>query len=199
MENRKCTLKEFKEDITDLCETCPIRNRIAHELKKYDSFIKVQKEILPPKDFSEYLKKEREDLRKKMEQAIKSNDSPTRVPEGITEVYVGNREIIKLLTTFEKNNAGKDLKNQKTIRYQALKLVYEGKMLPAGSERTKLENLYNYYHTKLNRTGYEETKLKMKNKITLFENVIKSIPKNKRGKANDELKILKNLFADSTI
>lgn len=104
MENPRCTIKEFKKDISDLCENCPIRDRVAHELKKYDSFIKDKKAILSDNEFRKYLTDEIKDLGKKMEQAIKSNDSPNRVPEGITEVYIGNKEIIKLLTTFERND-----------------------------------------------------------------------------------------------
>jgi hypothetical protein len=95
----------------------------------------------------------------------------------------------------------KDIKNHgvknnnqietKGLRHQALRLIFLGEPLPE-NEKGKLLQHYSYYSQKNNRTGTEKTLLKQKNKIVLFEGVIKTLPKNKRQRVLDELKILKN-------
>ncbi len=56
--------------------------------------------------------------------------------------------------------------NKKLLRFIALKLIYEKKSLP-GDDSLKLKKHYAYYSQKINRTGYDKTSKKRKNKIEL--------------------------------
>lgn len=90
-----------------------------------------------------------------------------------------------------------------TLREIALKCYYEGKILNRDNAIIELKNtkhnsndkLYSNFtkwSTKLERTSDPDSKVKLLNKIKLFERVIQSLPKSKRTAAIDDLKILES-------
>ena len=58
----------------------------------------------------------------------------------------------------------------------------------------KLYQQFNKYCRAIDRKGDEGTKKKNENKIVLIESIIDLLPNNKQEKANDEIKILKNIL-----
>lgn len=90
-----------------------------------------------------------------------------------------------------------------TLREIALKCYYEGKILNRDNAIIELKNtkhnsndkLYSNFtkwSTKLERTSDPDSKVKLLNKIKIFERVIQSLPKSKRTAAMDDLKILES-------
>lgn len=88
-----------------------------------------------------------------------------------------------------------------TLEYYALRLFYEGKQITKDNAKEFLKGtkwnsdlkLYNEFTKWSNRTDRKadpETKIKLKNKIKSFENVITELPEDKREQATDELNIL---------
>jgi hypothetical protein len=71
----------------------------------------------------------------------------------------------------------------------ALIKVYEGEILK--NDNTKLYKLWGKYRKKVNRTGTEDTKLKNKNKVELFEKVIEKLSGECKTHAVEDLKVLK--------
>jgi hypothetical protein len=90
-----------------------------------------------------------------------------------------------------------------TLREIALKCYYEGKILNRDNAIIELKNtkhnsndkLYSNFtkwSTKLERTSDPDSKVKLLNKIKIFERVIQSLPKSKRAAAIDDLKTLES-------
>lgn len=88
-----------------------------------------------------------------------------------------------------------------SINQIALKCFYEGKIITRENAKKQLENtghksgdkLYNEFSKWSNTTDRKadpESKVKLKNKIELFESVIELLPDDKRSKAIDDLKII---------
>jgi hypothetical protein len=96
-----------------------------------------------------------------------------------------------------KNNSKASL----TIKEIALKCFYEGEIITRenaknfllGTGHTSGERLYQkytHYSNNNDRKADPESKVRLNNKIKLFEKVIAELPENKKEKAKDELKIL---------
>jgi hypothetical protein len=93
------------------------------------------------------------------------------------------------------------IKASLTISEIALKYVYEGENITRenakdfllGTGHTSSEKLYQkytFYSNNTDRKADPESKVKLNNKIKLFEKVIAELPENINGKAKDELQIL---------
>jgi hypothetical protein len=97
-----------------------------------------------------------------------------------------------------------DIKNKKTsltLNGYALRLVYEKKIMTKDNAKeylvetkwTSSDKLYNEFikwSNKTDRKADPEGKIKLKNKIELFKDVIKELPEDKTALAIDELQIL---------
>jgi hypothetical protein len=94
-----------------------------------------------------------------------------------------------------------------TIDQIALLSVYQGTRITRGNSNDiikkyghtsgeKLFQRFTYYSSLANRKGRPTncTKKTLNNKIELFEKVIKLLPKENCDRANDEIKILKDIF-----
>jgi hypothetical protein len=77
-----------------------------------------------------------------------------------------------------------------TIPELALLKVYEGESMK--KDNTKLYQYFARYSKRVNRVGLEDSQLKNKNKIELFENVIKKLSGDQKDQAEKELKEIKN-------
>jgi len=95
----------------------------------------------------------------------------------------------------------KDYITSLSLKGYALRLFYENKIITKdnakkyleGTKWTSGDKLYNEFIKWSNRTDRKadpEGKIKLKNKIELFENVIKELPEDKTALAIDELQIL---------
>ena len=106
-----------------------------------------------------------------------------------------------------KNHGDLDLKPKLKIREIALKCFYDGLSITRENANEivqsyghksgdKLYNEYCYFLSRANRKGKPTpyTKRRLINKITLFQNVIKLLPKDKQSMAIDELSILENML-----
>ena len=85
-----------------------------------------------------------------------------------------------------------------TLRAKALLCVYEGGTI-IRADGEKLYQHFNYYSKAKNRIKDPKnaTPLIMENKILLFEEVINLLPEDKKSRANDDLKLLKNIRRSS--
>lgn len=94
-------------------------------------------------------------------------------------------------------------KEKQTVKFVALLLFYDGIDVNSlnidqiaqkyGFENgKKLQQHYNFYSKFSDRTADPESKAKLNHKIELFEKVRDSIEEGKRGKIEDEIKILKS-------
>jgi|GEM_PF-4432901 len=102
----KCTAKEFKTDLSELCDNCPL----PEKLKKYIELqillpTKQKKEVLPKGKFIEYIEAEIQSASKAMDDIylleVQNKDNevdPYRVNR--TETYIWNKERIKALKPF---------------------------------------------------------------------------------------------------
>lgn len=101
-----CTSKIFKKDLEDLCENCPLVERINNGIKKQILFQANEKKgILSKNQFKTYLEKEIENASKSMErvflteqQNIEYKTDPHRKKR--IEIYIWNKERIKALNSF---------------------------------------------------------------------------------------------------
>jgi len=102
----KCTTEEFKTDISELCENCPITNKINKGIEDQIIFqADLKKEILPPKKFLEYIYSEMQDASEVMDRVysielqnkdnIKDQHRTNRI-----ELFIWNKERIKALKKF---------------------------------------------------------------------------------------------------
>jgi hypothetical protein len=91
---------------------------------------------------------------------------------------------------------------KRTVPFVALYLYYSGEEVNTGNVNQiakkhgfknglKLTQEYNKFRSSADRTADPDSKTKLKNKIKLFEAIIKELDISKRGKIEDELKILK--------
>jgi hypothetical protein len=102
-----CTATEFKTDINQLCEHCPIRAKIANGLTEYITpQVRAQQEVLTPDQFNAYISDEVKDAQHAMQKAqqIELQQAAMNGPklnaiyrkERILH-YLWNKERIKLL------------------------------------------------------------------------------------------------------
>lgn len=108
-----CTSKEFKNDISNLCDNCPIRPKIIEGIENQIIFQAMErKDILSEKDFNHYIQSEINDASKAMERVfLHERQAPTIDPKGIyienrSRTYIWNKERIKALRkiTYNQNN-----------------------------------------------------------------------------------------------
>ena len=96
--------------------------------------------------------------------------------------------------------------NKLSINQIALKCFYEGKIITRENAKEQLNNteyksgdkLYNVFSKWSNTTDRKadpESKVKLNNKIQLFESVIELLPEEKKSMANDDLKILTSFIS----
>jgi hypothetical protein len=124
-------------------------------------------------------------------------------------MYLDFSKIEEFLKGKFNHNLPKEIKLQKpdntklSLNGLALKYFYEGIFINRenankyleGTGHTSGDALYNDYikwSDKQNRKSDPEGKVKLKNKIKLFETVIDLLPENKKAKAIDELNIIKS-------
>ena len=129
----------------------------------------------------------------------------------IVKLFSDNRIILK--SNLQNSNNEAQISNKKnqtlkpTLKEIALKFTYLNKPITRqNSKSIALENghtsgdaLYNkftFYYSTANRKGkpHPYTEKRLKNKISLFKNVIKMLEKPNKDKALDELKILENYY-----
>lgn len=102
-----CTTEEFKTDISELCENCPLTDKINNGIENQIIFqANIKKEILPPDNFLEYIYSEINsasevidrvysiELRNK-EYNINDQQRANRI-----ELFIWNKERIKALKSF---------------------------------------------------------------------------------------------------
>jgi hypothetical protein len=93
-----------------------------------------------------------------------------------------------------------------TFKQLALKLVYEGKNVTRDNSKDfleitnlnsgdKLYNEFNFFQNTTDRKADPQSKVKLNNKIKLFEIVIDLLEEKYKPKAEDELKILKSYLS----
>ncbi len=102
MKREYCTSETFRTDITELCEDCPLIDKIKTGIKNQIEFkILEQQSILIKELFSDYLRKEILDAQNAISetQNIVSRGECTNLA-GCIEVYIWNKERIKVLNQF---------------------------------------------------------------------------------------------------
>lgn len=127
--------------------------------------------------------------------------------EGFLQYYEGSIEkrgaFLKWYNDIKKTIPAEAIQEVKklSINQIALKCFYEGKIITRENAKEQLENtghksgdkLYNEFSKWSNTTDRKadpESKVRLKNKIKLFESVIELLPNDKRSKAIDDLKII---------
>jgi hypothetical protein len=102
----KCLIlcfEEFKTDINQLPDTCPIRLEIEKYIIDQIEFpAKLKKEELPPIEFNEYIKKEIKSAEKAMhemflQELINKKTGKDMYRKNRTKIYIWNKERIKRL------------------------------------------------------------------------------------------------------
>ncbi|MBC7748652.1 MAG: hypothetical protein H7Z76_08795 [Methylotenera sp.] len=127
------------------------------------------------------------------------------------EIYLGKQELEK--ESDIKVSIPKNLDETKLMLEEiALKLVWEGANVTRENAKDflieteyisgdKLYNHFKFYRNSNDRRSNpnkdEKSKIKLRNKITRFENVIKTLNDEFKGKAQNELKVLKSYLSDN--
>lgn len=209
-----CTATEFKIDISELCEKCPLTELIQDGIKNQIIFqAQQQKEILNTEQFKEYINYEIENAQKSMQRTflteqqnknyLNDNHRKTRIKN-----YIWNKERIKALNNILSN--GNEIKKN-TPKYSlsqiALKYVYENRSITRENGNLiaseygyksgeKLFQKFTYYSSSANRKGKPTlcTLKKIQNKIDLIESVIDILTNGNKNRAIDEVKILKSIL-----
>ncbi|MCX6232278.1 MAG: hypothetical protein NTZ33_12125 [Bacteroidetes bacterium] len=138
-----CTTKEFKDDISKLCENCPLTEEINQGIKKQIIFQAEQnKSILSDLQFKNYINVEIEEAIKIMNEiSILSQNDNEYTPNRIY-VYIWNKERIKALNSFITEKYQNISNQMKTIKENGLK-IKTPKSLWKKENRNTLEILYN--------------------------------------------------------
>lgn len=113
---QKCTAEELKKDFEDLCEDCPVKLRIASSLEKQIRGQALErKELLPKSEFVIYLQNEMKSASDAMEKVflINMNQSNQYLANRI-EVYIWNKERLKILRELYPNEELSEQANHKT-------------------------------------------------------------------------------------
>ena len=105
-----CTTKEFKDDISKLCDNCPLTEKIKKGIKEQIIFQTEQKKsILTDDQFKKYLNAEIENATKSMDYMFMESQNNTNFMSNIIEVYIWNKERIKALNSFKNGQNEKDV------------------------------------------------------------------------------------------
>lgn len=201
--NKSCTSKEFKKDISELCDKCPLTMLINIALKEQ---IEVQAEenskILSKTQFNEYVYSEIENAKSAMQRVYLTElqnkeykQDPYRSKR--IELYIWNKERIRVLNTFLKLDEPKT-KSSLSLSQIALIHAYNEDYITRdnGNEIAekyghksgeKLYQKFLEYHSSSERKGDTGSKIKNKNKIKLIKSVIIHLPNNLKDRARDEV------------
>lgn len=112
---KNCTSIDFKSDLSNLCDNCPIRPAIIEGIENQIIFQAMErKDILSEKDFNLYIENEINNASKAMERVfLHERQASTIDPKGIyienrVRTYIWNKERIKALNHFKKQNVIKN-------------------------------------------------------------------------------------------
>lgn len=113
-----CTSTDFKKDISELCECCPLAERIETGLiNQIIAQADIQREILSEADFEDYLRSEIKKAQQAMEKAFlieqqnKDNQNDLHRKDRILH-FLWNKERIKALNKFLGDKKGSGIKNK---------------------------------------------------------------------------------------
>jgi hypothetical protein len=99
-----CTTKEFKKDLIELCEKCPLNSKIKNGIKnQIIRQAQIQKELLTKSQFENYINNEIEDATKVIQEILLIETNPHQGKEFLqnrTELYIWNKERINALNKF---------------------------------------------------------------------------------------------------
>ncbi len=114
-----CTSTDFKRDIKELCENCPLPKLISKQLKiQVIPQAETQREILPQNDFEDYLRGEisrsQERMREQELVELQNKDyKKDKYRAKRIEIYLWNKEQIKVLVKYlnEQNSQKSKIKH----------------------------------------------------------------------------------------
>jgi hypothetical protein len=110
-----CTAENLKMNLEDLCEDCPVKIKITSNLENQIRRQAVErKELLPKNEYISYLKTEMKSASDAMENIYLINmNQPNDYIENRTEIYIWNKERLKILKDLYPNNEYAEEKNPK--------------------------------------------------------------------------------------
>lgn len=205
-----CTSEILKEDISELCDKCPLKEEIEIRIREVIiPKIERKKLILSNQQFQEFCDKEVQKSSSVMDSLLKTEEQnkeylkdPYRMNR--TKMYIIEKETIKHLN----DNVIENVKTPKlSIEQIALKCVYEGVQVTRANANQiikkyghnsgeKLFQRFTFYSSTANRKGIPMpcTAKKLKNKIELLNSVIDLLPESLKSKTIDEVNILKSIY-----
>lgn len=104
LEKGFCNTTEFKTDLSQLCERCPLKKKIPEAIQiQIIAQAKENKEIMPQKGFTDWIEAEVKSATGNMQKMrINAMGQGQRFLPAITETYIWNKERAKALKTFFK-------------------------------------------------------------------------------------------------
>jgi hypothetical protein len=218
----QCTATEFKTDISELCEKCPLTKLINSGIEnQIISQAQQQKEILNKEQFKNYIDDEVKNAQTAMQKVFLTEQQNKDYKTDIyrkerVKNYIWNKERIKALVRIINDvdvvsiNKHTDNSSKFTIRQIALKHVYENKSITRENGNSiakkyghhsgeKLFQVFTEYSSPTNRKGAPTncTEKKLRNKIELFESVIETLSEKYKEKAIGEVDNLKRLLLNN--
>lgn len=99
----RCTTKEFKTDISQLCENCPLLSEIPKAIEERIIFQAKEYYSIDPEAILDYIQSEITKAHSSMNQMQIESKKEGAYLNKISEIYIWNKERIKALNEFRKN------------------------------------------------------------------------------------------------
>jgi hypothetical protein len=105
----QCTTKEFKTDISQLCDKCPLLIEIPKGIEEQIIFQAKEYFSIDPKTILQYIESEINSAHNAMNQMLIESKREGAYLNNISKIYIWNKERIKALNTFKENIPKKEL------------------------------------------------------------------------------------------
>ncbi len=99
----RCTTTEFKTDISQLCDNCPLKIQIPKAIQEKIIFQAREHYSIDPETILEYLQSEIKKAHNSMNQMVIESKKDGAFLDKVSEIYIWNKERIKALNDFKKS------------------------------------------------------------------------------------------------
>ncbi len=104
----RCTTTEFKTDISQLCDNCPLKIQIPKAIQEKIVFQAREHYSIDPETILDYLQSEIKKAHNSMSQMLIESKNDGAFLDKVSEIYIWNKERIKALNDFKKEIENKE-------------------------------------------------------------------------------------------
>ena len=137
-----CTTKEFKTDISQLCDKCPLLVIIPKKIEEQIIFQAKERYETNPDSIFQYIQSEIENAERKMTKMFFDSKKKGMYLDKISEIYIWNKERIKALLKFKKTI--QNLKEVESEKNSTKKIVHFTRSSNNTEQQSLFDGLTNY-------------------------------------------------------